>query len=431
MDNLTSRKQEANELRKKRDFSRALPIYRELWQETKDKFDGVGLLCCLRKLNLFDEAFVLADELIIKFPDFNWCRLEVVWTNLQGKLEKFNEKSEIGDVAQEAERIMKLEPEGVAKKKIVFRVLKSAKSVNRWDIVNEWVNKLRPEELSKEPIKDEKGREGWCDQSLWYNYYIKCLLENKEMQKAIELIDQILESFPKQKKFFLRFKAIAYSMQGKLKEAENLYCSLTEHYSSDWWLLHEHAKVLSDLDKKDDALKLMCKAAVVNQGKLETMVSLFEDMGSILKELGKYEESRAHFLLSKYVRTSKSWSLKESLLTVIFELKKVINKNNDPTSLQEALNICRSFWGEILQDQAVKYEKSLRRGLIGNLSLGPQERSFCFINIGNESFFCFKSDLPTNAKDGVPVIFDAKPSFDKKKNKDSWKATNIKIKGKM
>ena len=104
MDSISLKKQEANELRKKGDFSGALPIYRTLWQETGDKFDGVGLLCCLRKLDLFDEALVLADELIMKFPDFNWCKLEVVWTYLQGKLEKLNEKSEISRCAKERAR---------------------------------------------------------------------------------------------------------------------------------------------------------------------------------------------------------------------------------------------------------------------------------------------------------------------------------------
>ncbi len=429
MDNLTLRKQEANELRKKRDFLKALPIYKELWQETKDKFDGVGLLSCLRNLNLFNEAFLLADELILKFPDFKWCRLEVVWTYLQGKLEKLKEGTRIDDFVEEAERIMKFEPEGIAKKKVVFSVLKSAKSVNRWDIIDVWLNKLKPEELSKEPIKDEKGREGWCDQSLWYNYYIKSLLEKKETQAVIKLVDQLAETFPKQKKFFLRFKALAYSIQGSLEEAETLYRSLSERYSSDWWILHEHAKVLRDLDKNEEALRLMCKAAIVNQGKIETMVSLFEDIGNVLKELGKYEESRAHFLLSKYIRTNNKWSLKESLSKAILEVKKIINKDNDPVSLQEALKICREYWEKIAPNQPSKCERNPMDGLIGKLSLGSQERPFCFINIANESFFCFKSDLPTNIQEGQTVVFDAKPSFDKKKNKESWKATNIKIKG--
>jgi hypothetical protein len=42
-----------------------------------------------------------------------------------------------------------------------------------------------------------------------------------------------------------------------------------------------------------------------------------------------------------------------------------------------------------------------------------------------QSFFCYKSDLPPDITDGNEVTFDAIPSFDKKKNKESWKASNI------
>ena len=74
MTDLTGQKRKANQLRKAKNFGEALPLYRDLWKETGDKFDGAGLLHCLRKLELFGEALVFADELIDKYPDFDWCR---------------------------------------------------------------------------------------------------------------------------------------------------------------------------------------------------------------------------------------------------------------------------------------------------------------------------------------------------------------------
>ena len=64
MTGLTEQKQKANGLRKAGDFEEALPLYRDLWEKTADKFDGAGLLHCLRKLELFEEALIFADELI-------------------------------------------------------------------------------------------------------------------------------------------------------------------------------------------------------------------------------------------------------------------------------------------------------------------------------------------------------------------------------
>ena len=41
------------------------------------------------------------------------------------------------------------------------------------------------------------------------------------------------------------------------------------------------------------------------------------------------------------------------------------------------------------------------------------------------AIFCLKGDLPYGVIDGVTLQFDAIPSFDKKKNQESWKAVNI------
>lgn len=68
----------------------------------------------------------------------------------------------------------------------------------------------------------------------------------------------------------------------------------------------------------------------------------------------------------------------------------------------------------------------VKKRLVGKVSLGWSDRPFCFIIAKDEqSFFCYKSDLPPDIADGNEVTFDAIPSFDKKKNKESWKASDI------
>lgn len=54
------------------------------------------------------------------------------------------------------------------------------------------------------------------------------------------------------------------------------------------------------------------------------------------------------------------------------------------------------------------------------------EKPFCFIASDNgDSYFCLKADLPQDIADGAVLAFDAVPSFDKKKNRRSWKAVNV------
>jgi hypothetical protein len=80
-----------------------------------------------------------------------------------------------------------------------------------------------------------------------------------------------------------------------------------------------------------------------------------------------------------------------------------------------------------LSIQPPKGEK-MRRALQGRLTMGHSDKPFCFISSeGRDSYFCLKADLPKNIADGTVLIFDAVPSFDKKKNKHSWKAVNIRL----
>jgi len=430
MTNIKEKKQKANELRKSGNCKEALPFYRDLWKENGDKFDGAGLLHCLRKLELFDEALILADDLTSKHPNFNWCRIEVIWTYIYGKLNKLEENEPLEGVVQTAQKIINLNPDGLAAKMIVFKVLKSAKSSNDWGTVNEWAVKLDPKSLSTKPMVDSSGREGWSDQSLWYNYRINGLLEKGNPNEAIALVDEISERFPKQKKFFIRLKALAYHHLGNLPEAESVYQSLCNDYKSDWWLIHEYAKVVRDSGRREDALKLMYRAANSNS-KLQIMVGLFEDIGILCKEMGKNEEAITHLILCKKIRYENNWSVPDTVLNSIIELNKSLENYIEPNSVKDILEICRSYWKKSLGEGSASKDLSqnkrkIRKDLTGKVNLGNIDRPFCFIfTKDDETIFCFKYDLPPDTKNGDRIIFDATPSFDKKKNKESWKASNI------
>lgn len=433
MPDLKERKDKAKELRKAQYFKEAVLLYRDLWKETGDHYDGAGLLHCLRKLELFDEAIPLAEDLIINHPESDWCRNEVIWTFISGDLYKLGENESVEKVVETAKKVMDLNPHGLAEKVVVFKVLKSAKAHGDWGIVNEWVIKIDPITLSIEPITYESGRKGWSDRSLWYNYRIRGLLEiggDKEAQEAIEIVDEISGQFANEQKFFLRLKALAFHKIGNLGAAEKIYEVLCNRGRPDWWMIHEKAKVVRDLGRTEGALELMYRAASSNR-KLGTMVSLFADIGKLCKSMGRNEEARAHLALCRYVREENNWSVPEIILIDIDELNKIIGNNNEPTSLKEALSFCSGYWRSVVGKKSdlrgkIEDKRQIRNGLSGSVSLGKLDHNFCFIiTKDNESFFCFKKALPSGIKNGDKVKFDAIPSFDKKKNKKSWKATNI------
>lgn len=415
----------AHKFWKEKKYHEALPLYEKVWAATGNQYDGAGLLSCLRKTHQYEKAIPLAMELTARFPDFDWGRNESIWTLIYGKLNNLNENTPFEEVLDVANTIMDLRPEDLALKMIVFRVLKVAKASDKWDVVSDWADKLNPEKLSTTPMTDEMGREGWCDQSLWYNYKGRALIELDKSEEALQLlIDKTVDKYPKQKKFFIRLKALAFHKLKQLDKAEECYENLCNTARPDWWLLHEYARVLRDKGDVKKALVLMCKAANNNR-KLELMINLFQEMGLLFKEVGKLESARAHLILSSLVRQEQGWSVPGEISTSLAEFT---NNENGPSTIREALCICRKEWeyvsGTITAPSDIK-SRSPRRGLIGSVLLGMPDRPFCFIECGNESFFCRKSDLPTGTNDGETVNFNALPSFDVKKKKESWKAVDI------
>jgi tetratricopeptide (TPR) repeat protein len=420
--------QEANKLRQEKKYAEALPLYEELWNKTGDQFDGAGLLSCLRKLKQYDKAILLADEIVKKFSDFQWAKNEAIWTYIEGKLNRLEDDAPVDKIVEIATAIMRLNPEGFAAKIVVFKVLKAAKAAGEWETVDKWTDKLNPEVLSTTPMTDEEGREGWSDQSLWYNYKAKALIENEKPEEVLPFIDNVISKFPRQKKFFVRLKALSYYRLGKMDDAVEIYKSLCDVRRPDWWLLHEYAKVLNDRGEKQEALKMMCQAAVTHK-KLDAMVTLFNEIGLLCKETGQTKEARDHIVLSSLIRTEQGWSIPGSISNTVTELNSLLNNEKAPSNIRDALTICRETWNKILgvkTDRASTHHRKPKRGLTGKLLLDKPDVPFCFIRgDDNESYFCQKSDLPAGITNGETVSFTALPSFDKKKNTESWKAVDI------
>jgi len=133
--------QEANELRKKGNIDSAIPLYKEQWENSQDKFAAAGLLYCYRKKKDFNKAFPLADEVYTKFPDFDWCRNEYIWTLIQGKLYTFPEDGGTNELLEIVNKILEANPDEIALKITIFKLLKNAKKHKNWVLLNEWITK--------------------------------------------------------------------------------------------------------------------------------------------------------------------------------------------------------------------------------------------------------------------------------------------------
>lgn len=423
--------QDAHKLRQEGKYQEAIVLYEKDWAENKNEFSGAGLINCLRKLKEYDEALKVAIELmpiVEKKSDFNWGRIEIIWALIQGKLNNVPEDAPLDTVLEIAGQIMNYKPEDVSRKVVVFQVIKAAKAAGKWDVVNDWADKLDPEKLDIKPIENSKGRDGWSDQVRWYNYKCTALVKQGKSDEVFSIIEDAINRFPKQRKFLLRLKALANHNIGELERAEEIYKDICNVSRPDWWIKHEYANVLNDKGDLEGALKLMCQAALSNN-KLDVMVTMLKEIGLLLKEISENDFARVHLTLASLVRHERGWSIPEIVTDSLKELNAIIGDENAPQTIREAMSFCRPVWEKYAGDIQTKHKdkRKPKMGMVGKISIGKPENPFCFIADENkESYFCYKSNLPEGAHNGMMVCFKAIPSFDNKKNKESWKAVDIK-----
>ena len=432
METSFDRKMKANDLRKSGKFPEALVLYSELHHDSPDKFTGAGYLHCLRKLKKFEEAIPFADSLVGKFPGFDWVTTEIVWTYIEGQLFQIPEDNSLSIAVHVANKILQQQPNQLASNTVQMKVCKIAKDEKNWEVLSEWVQKVDPQTLDTKPQLLPNGREGWSQQALWYLYRITALVETGGNDDAFPFLAFALEHFPQHRKLFLRLRAQANAGIGKKEEALADYQNLCEVRRPDWWILKEYADVLVSLNRQDEALDLMYQAAQDRQDP-GMMVGLFESIGDLLHQRGDNERAALHYQLTKLIREERGWKNPDQLVQKIAGIPPAHNAL--PETIDGCFRECTKIWSpQVERPRDAAFRQSNPRGNIrhdveGRISLGRQDQPFCFINFENgESVFCYKDILPAGINHGDIVILDARPSWDQKKNKQGWKAQNVRLK---
>lgn len=313
--NRVEKSQKANDLRKSGSFKEAKELYLEVWNEENDKFSAAGLLHCNRKLGDFDESLKIIDSITDKFIDFNWVKIECIWTLIQGELYKLPEDVETIEVVNLGLKILELEPEFIALKTVVFKVLKTAKKNKDWHIILEWIDKINPEELENQT----EVKKDWTDEELWYYYKVTTFNKTGDYESSYELALSIIDKFPSKKKFFKREIALSKIAQEDYNEGEKIYSELTRKPNSDWWLLNEYGAILVKNGKPEEAFSVFCKAGL-SGGPLGHKVKLLKNLADLLIERNQIENALIHLLLINKVREKEGWGMSNDAEKIISEL---------------------------------------------------------------------------------------------------------------
>ncbi|TVZ14343.1 hypothetical protein [Maribacter sp. MAR_2009_72] len=415
---------EANQLRKSGDFKAAIKIYRELWAIEENKFTGAGLLHCLRKEQKYNEALELSSEIYSKFPDFDWCRNECIWTNISAKLFNLPENIDTLSVVNIANSILEMKPEIIAYNFVVFKVIKTAKRNRDWVLMNDWLIKIDSEELKSE--SEIKGN--WTDRELWYYYKAVGLVAVGDFEKGLEFIENVKGEFRSKSKFFDRLSAKAQIARQNFEGGEEIYKKLTRNDRVDWWILQEYGKLLIKNGKAVEGFKMLLRAAIA-PGPLINKISLFSDLANEFEKQNKLKESFFHLHLVKLIREENGWFVSDELIKRTDNLRATTGHATVSNRIKDIFKMCKEIWSELGVRKTVnKSRKSINSKMLrGFVKLGDPTKPFCFIKSGKESFFCSKSELPKSINEGQQINFQLVKAFDKKKNKESVKATNVSV----
>jgi tetratricopeptide (TPR) repeat protein len=187
--------EKAEELRKAKNYQDACKQFAQLWQQKPDPYWGWRYAFCLRKLGNIDEAEKIAKEALAKQPENRYSKSELGWILYEKEIKPAKEESNLGRVVHFANEILALNSDALALRLIAMTVMKVAKGRKKWDVVLEWADKLKPEELSNE-ARSFDGKRGMSERETWYVGRSRALFELKHFEEAREFAQKGTQEFP-------------------------------------------------------------------------------------------------------------------------------------------------------------------------------------------------------------------------------------------
>jgi tetratricopeptide (TPR) repeat protein len=435
-------KEQANNLRKQKQFEQALSIYKRILEEYPGEFGGweqVGYAACLRHVGHSLEALNVLRELYPKLKDaepsderlFSWCRNEYGRCVYDTEIKILNQESQIDEprLFKAATAIVQLtaQEEYSPYELTIFRVvdyLQNKQSPNYGQILF-WLDKLAVDLLSTQSRPgnpDDPHNQSYpSSKEKWYAARTKALLEMERYTDCIELCTIAFSEFQKfhydydvwlkwyRAKSFLAMKQPADALND-LREVQK--------FKRDFFVDHEIARAYFMLGDLENAISIAAKAALI-KGSLEFKWELFLLMGEILERKGELDIANSHIQLAAKIREEQGWNKVPGRLQQILQRLEV-NMLESPNA-----KICRqnllSYWNSLKPVARTDFSGTVLM-IHGNGKSGMIRNAD-----GRQHFFGVKSfsGLFDDLKTGLQVAFNVMPTVNKKTGQDEFHAVDI------
>jgi hypothetical protein len=437
----TSLSEQAKEFEQAQNFAKAAEIFMQMHvNRPTDNYAASRYITCLRKLHRSAEAvefgWTLSEE--VRANSFvhnawSWALYDIYFKTAENKEDEDIISAETSQGNDNQFKKMqnatlyileKSSPHSaqdlLLRKKFIFGICREAKLRGKWQIVHQFATQLDPSQLAREPDQ-------WSpmsDYEQWLYRVVKALFELERYEECQAMAQQAVEAYP-QNKHFPWWHAVAMAKTGILEAALTELQSLDRRYQ-EWFIREDVAKICAQLQRHDDAWIWYCEAASL-QGPLKGRYKMIGCMSLPLQHLERWQEAYEHLQLAYLLAEREGWEkskTSQEFKTQMEQLQKrfptliVPQEYTSPDSrpLQRKL--------QLLWQKETENILPHRRGYITTVN---EEKKFGFIRADADDFHFIFRNLPRNL---LPVIqmeveFDVEESYDTKKQRNSFRAINI------
>lgn len=416
-----------------KNFSESVKIFHQLYNSTKDKWDGSHLAKSYNGLKEYDKAEKISQEVFEANPNFSYIKGEYARSLCMNKMSKKSPNYSSSTLEKNFEIIFNCEE---ADKRywtsIAFKyLLEGLKQNNQNDKIAKWYDKIDIDLLNSESKKSGKV-EFNSDRDVCFLIFIRAFLAMQQWSKCVEVCDFALKnaqsdifSSNKNAFWYKRGKAIALMHQGQYSTSIGIFEDLLNQ-KQDWFLYKEIAEVYKlqgDRSLEKDYLIAGCLSSS-RQPKIGMMWGMFFSLGLNLLETDNPEFGKLHLQLSLKAREVEGWSESKELYEAMKKYEVETQFSKDGRRLIKELT---PYWNDN-KPNPYKNNKRYNGTIIKILPNGLS--GFIKSNSTDDSYFFSSRDINfSSAKivQGLEVNFCLTTRYDNKQKKYNNCAVDISL----
>ena len=421
------RAERARKLRKESRYAEAREEFKHIWEENPNRYVGWQYAQCLRKLARLEEAEAVAKEALERFPEDVYTRSEMGWVVYAKYFKPAVEAHDLGGAIRAANQVLSYNSDVLALARVALDVMRVAKTRRKWQVVLEWADRLKPENLGNEP-REYDGKRMPSDLERWYILRASALLALERFNEARQVALEGLDVFPGDSPYDVHLRRTAALASGRSGHTEGAIAEMRQwlgHRRADWYMKADLAELEWRAGNLSKAYRLLCEAVLSSPQAEESKLGAFATLVRVALDLGKLDVAAAHVALVRMIRSLNGWRIPAEVEQYEQRIRTALaradqNAPSIPDDISELRALCRRYWQEGIYCGMPRYQ--------GTIKPYPNGRGFAYIkrDDGGEDVFVLVRDLPVDGiQPGCRVEFTLVECFDKKKERNSVRAVGI------